>query len=229
MLNSNLRIGYTLAMRDWDKAKQPYIDVSIASLRKQWFDQKIIIFAEPGNYKIEDKNIELRINPTQLWCFANYHNAASNLSTNWDGYILIMQDDFIMHDGATLAIDEMLYNTDFGYLCLSTPFGCPGIKKRGWNVIDLGRAAWCALYLMSANTMRAMIQHEFYQNHLHHYYPNKHVDACVSETILRMGKPMYYHNPSLATHIGVISSVWHEDAQVGMRYDKVILDWLTDV
>jgi hypothetical protein len=47
-------------------------------------------------------------------------------------------------------------------------------------------------------------------------------DAIVAQCFVEAGIPCYYHNPSLANHIGRASSVGHnwDDAHVGLNFDR---------
>lgn len=223
-----VRIAYTLAPRN-----TMYINHSIASLRAAWFSERINIFAEPWEYTIDKHEWEviLRVAEEKFWCFKNYHRAVINtLLDDYDWYVMILQDDFIFEPGMRKTVEDFIKKieeydwwVDLWYLCLGTPFTYPDIHRYWWNSSSLWRWSRLALYLMHSSTMREMIKHPFYMNHLENYEANKQVDACVSETLLQMGKQMFFHNPSLATHVWEESSVDHFDPYVNMKYHKVIL------
>lgn len=224
-----VKIAYTLSPR-WVL----YLDKSIRSLRLAWINNHIDVFAEPWKYCFDWNNIfghrddiTLHRNEKKLWCFKNYNHVVNEMIKDWyDWYVMILQDDFIFEPDLSNKILDFVQNyssDDLWYLCLWTPFSYPDINKYWWNESRLWWWSRLALYFMHARTMREMIQHPFYINHLENYKENKQVDACVSETLLQMWKKMFFHNPSLATHIWETSSVWHDDPYVNMKYHKIIL------
>jgi len=167
----------------------------------------IFIRAEPWAEYREERwgYIDFRQNRVQAGCFTNHdHLIQSMLKTEAERF-MILQDDFIYHPDCFEKVkDAISFDPNAWYFCFHTNTVYePAIKKEWRNRLDVG--FWIAFqvsYLMNRETLKAVVEHEFYQNHLHTYIKNEQVDACISETLKIMWKPMYYHNPSLSIHIG---------------------------
>lgn len=216
----NLVIWLTIAPR-----KVPTINACIKSLRDAGIDNRIYIFAEPWQYHIKDKNVKIIKNKKQLWCFRNYHNMVSQL-VKFDGdYIATIQDDFIFDKSLWQKIEDILnYPFHFWYVNLHTrPRLEKFMYKNWWNNIKLWWKAWGMCYMYKKEVLSKIIEHPFYQSHLHTYKANQQIDACISEVLLQMGMPMYYYNPSLSIHIWD-SVIWHKDyipwERLSVEFDK---------
>lgn len=160
----------------------------------------------------------LHENEEQLGCFMNHANALERLATNaTTKYIMLTQDDFVFAPNADIAIDDALksleYTTWFGFLNLYTSPKKKNYLRKNWRQeLDFGYSIYWTCFVMERNTMIKMIEHPFYINHALTYTPNQQVDSTIGYIMQRFGKPTYYHNPSLAKHIGD-SLIWHYDPE----------------
>lgn len=171
----------------------------------------IKVFGEPGTNPVG----LFHENEVRYGAFKNFHQALSYLVTHGKNpYVLVLSDDIIYCKNAYAIVLKALEEKQgqpFGYYALYTSNHDAiyvGVKD-GWNETKAGWECWGGLFVMEKTTAKRMIAHPFYQNHLKHYKANQQIDACVSETLKRMGLPMYIHVPSLAQHIGESSTLGH--------------------
>lgn len=186
------------------------INKSIESLR-QSYTQVINIYAEPGEYNIKDKGVNLKINKKQLGCFGNYHNALSDLIKTDKEHVLVLSDDFIYTKG---IFKKVPFHGNYGYYALFTPKGMTHppcrLNKRGWNKINMGwKTSFGGLYLMKTEVAKQILSHPFYLNHLNNYERNQQIDHCIPEVCYQLKLDQWYSNPSLSNHIGFTSTIGH--------------------
>lgn len=196
--------------------RQKELNACIKSLRDAGIEEKIYIYAEPDkwieSYKIEDKNIEIKMNEENLWCFRNFDNMITSLLQKWTDYIWLWQDDFVYSKDIKEKLDDIMKSrSDFWYYAMHTrPRMEKHIYKNWWNQVKIWRYARGMNYVMSNHIAWVMVRHPFYQNHLKTYTKNQQVDSCVSYVLEMLGLPMRYHNPSLSYH-DWDSTIWHID------------------
>lgn len=210
-----LELGMITAPR-----KHPTIQQSITSLRNAGFIQPIHVFAEPESACTETADVLIRYNPERRGCFLNFHHALTTLlAETSQPYLCILQDDILMGKNAWPYLRYILETSEkpFGYYSLvSYKHDIFHMKafRPGWHACTLGWNSWGGNYVMMTPVARKMVQQPFYQRHLKHYVHqvrNQQIDACVSETCLRMGLDTYLHTPSLSDHIGEESTIGHGD------------------
>ena len=217
---------FDLAIRTAPR-KVPVLNYSIETLRKAGFDRTIHIFAEPGEYCIKGKNIYLEIHKRKKGSLRNYDYALKFLIDNSDcKHIIVVSDDVIYGD--LTPIQAALHmKEDYGYYSLFTHKGHPQvenyIKKEGWNRVKLGKNAWGGAYLFQKHIADRMTRTWFYEKHLAGKTERKEKhgqmsDGCVSECMIHLDLPMYYHNPSLVCTAGISSTLGHKQINDGYRF-----------
>lgn len=229
-------IGITLAPRFPET-----ITKTIRSLRDSGFNESIFLFCEPGNYVTNpsddrqhdliemimkcDNNVTFVVNDQKLGCFKNYHEMASMLvqmaTFKKIPYIFTIQDDFTFTKESYQALRDLVnHPMDFWYCNFHTRPRMEKFIYRNWrNNVNLGRYARGMCYFYPTHVLKDIINHPFYLSHLNTYTKNQQIDACISETLIRMKKPMFYHNPSLSVHDGE-STIWHTDGVLGEYLDE---------
>jgi hypothetical protein len=204
----------------------PTIYKSVESLRRVGYSGFIPIIAEPNaNYEAIDGTNYL-FNKTTLGCFKNFDRALKYLIKNSDAkYICVLSDDFLYTKDLFKNLSKILHNDNLGYAALFTPEHMRNqpcnVRKFGWNKVNLGwGTSWGGLYVFKKDTAKEIIKWEFYQNHLENYSLNQQIDHCVPEVCFQMGLDQWYHNPSLADHIGYNSTIGHEHTKLsrGLRF-----------
>lgn len=213
-MDINLTVAICATPKRLDNLRQ-----AINSISANRPDAAIHVFMEPWEPKLTElpKNTEIHINEEQLGCFANHANALNYLSENTDSkYVLITQEDFVLHSKASKKIDEFFkYNLDipFGALCLYTS------PKKRWDIFKQWRQkinfwywSYWVCYIMERNVLDKIQEHPFYINHLVTYEANQQVDSTIWYILERFNLPTYYHNYSLAKHIWS-SLIWHYDPE----------------
>lgn len=191
--------------------KRPTIDFSINSIRAAGYQDVITVFAEPAQYDIRDKGVDLHVAEKQLGCFKNFHRAFE-WNSKKQHFFCVLSDDFVYHKGALRAVQSRM---DYeSYHALYTPDGMKhppcSIKMKGWQTVNLGWAnSFGGLYVMHSEMARKIIAHPRYQDHLNNYEKNQQIDHIIPEVCHKLGLDQWYTNPSLAGHIGVISTIGH--------------------
>lgn len=216
-LKDNVVIGMCTANRS-----KPTIWECLKSIESSWFDWHLVISSE-GTEASEIANEFLyesslsrshNINETPLWCFKNHHKLLEILVAEWKEYILLLQDDFLYHFSFFERLEEANLSEEFGYYNLHTYRVYQNAIKQSWrNRVNIWRStAFSVSYFMRTETVKKIMEHEFYRNHLWSYQKNQQVDACITEVCRILNLPMYVHNPSLSIHIGHNCSTlnhWH--------------------
>lgn len=189
----------------------PTLNFSIGSIRRAGYTDVITIFAEPGEYDIADKGVDLRISKEKLGCFKNFHRAFEYNSMRQQLFC-VLSDDFIYRKGIFRNIAlEVDYES---YRALYTPMGMQlppcNIRQKGWQTINKGWAnSYGGLYVMFSEVARKIIAHPKYQDHLKNYDKNEQVDHIIPEVCYQLGIDQWFHNPSFADHVGKVSTLGH--------------------
>ncbi len=204
------------------RKKETY-NFAIHSLRTAGFSNKITLFMEPGSYDFKDHNLLLVKNKEKLGCFKNYDYGLNYLlKYTKKPFIFIMQDDYIFSDKAFNRLNSIMnfnikdigYFSPLLYIRMAEKLKIDSFTE-GWKESSIGWGSWGACYIMPINSVKKMLQHPFYINHLNNYKKNEQIDACVSETFKQLPLKMFFHIPSLVEHIGDHSTLKHDNA-----YDK---------
>ena len=183
----------------------------------------IKVFGEPGTIPVG----LFHENEVRYGAFKNFHQALSYLVECGESpYVVILSDDIVYCKNAYAIVLKALEehaDKPLGYYGLFTSghdADYVGVTE-GWNETKAGWDCWGGLFIMKKDVAKRMIQQPFYQNHLKNYKANQQIDACVSETLKRMGLPMYIHSPSLAQHIGQSSTLghYHNESTSGYKFN----------
>lgn len=210
----------------------PTLKACISALRSAGWQERINVFSEPGKLEVEDSNMLIHVNKKKLGAFDNYDNVLNwFLNRSNKEYVVIMQDDFIVCKEVFNILKRIDYTEDFGYYNLYTCAENPSnefIKKPNWNVCKLGHYAWGACYMMSRKTVERLVKADYYTKHkqgISDGNKGQMIDGAVSESMLQLNLPMYYHNPSLTQHIGYSSTLSHNGMLTGLNFKINYMDY----
>ena len=229
-----ISVWMTLAPREKEEVNQ-----TIASFRKVWFKNKIHIYAEPWEYNIKYKNIELNIHKEKKGCFKNFDYTFKQLIKKKTDYILILQDDFLIQKWAKKNIEKVIsvQGEKFWFISLNTRHYWNYLEeelyKKWWNQNTLGWRFSPAFFLFSRWGARQIVKHPFYINHLENYKKNQQVDSCIWETCKQLWLEMYNHNPSLSIQRWETSTLWHNpifiQEEAGYKETELIYWWIATI
>jgi hypothetical protein len=199
----------------------PTLDYSVRSLRKYLPESYLNIFAEPGRLEIEAYRMNILVNREKLGALHNYHNALGwILKYGKKPYIWVTEDDYVYNSSLVKRLEEATSSDNFGYYNLFTNYWNPSLPNPmpdGWTDLRLGYyKAWGMNYLMPRQVVKYLIKHETYNHYLE--TTKKNIDGVVSETLLQMNLPMYFHNPSPSCTCGLISTLGHECKTDGLHF-----------
>ena len=200
--------------------KVPTLAYSVQSLREH-IDARLSVFAEPGPLEINGGRMNVYINRNKLGALRNYDSALKYLLRNSKKpYICVLEDDYIYNNTLPARLDEILkYEGDFGYFNLFTNGNNPLLKvmPSGWQDMRLGwHDAWGVAYVFKREVAERLLKHEYYLEAFSR--TDRNIDAVVSETLLRMELPMFYHNPSPSCTFGIISTLGHACMTDGLNF-----------
>lgn len=168
------------------------------------------------------RDVRLFLDDGKLGCKMNYHRAITSLLQNaheWD-HIAALQDDMIpCHD-----LLRILGPAPSRVASMFAPHHnvrhCDG--QRGWVDLNPGWGGWGTQFLIPVHVLRDILRHEFYLEHLANVNDQRHTDACMWETMQRMGVSVVTHIPSLFDHIGFHSTIGniHGEDTRGYKFDE---------
>lgn len=229
-----MKVWMILAPRE-----KPEINQTIDAFRKAGFKQKIHIFAEPGEYDIKDKNVELEIHKEKKWCFKNFDYALKKLLEKKDDYYLMLQDDFLLNKQAKKKIEQVMHLKwqDFWFINLNTrkyeDYVKHHVYKEWRNQNEIGWLFSPAFFLFSRQSAFQIINHPFYQNHRENYEKNRQVDCCVAETCKQLWLEMLVHNPSLSVQRWETSTLWHNPKFIQEKEEykecEKVIGWMCSI
>jgi len=217
-----LAIAMTTAPR-----RAPTLHRALSSLRQAGFNERVHMFAEPGTWDQVSRPKDARTttidHATPRGCFVNWRHALQHLLTRTTAsWLLIVQDDAIWGPGAahtlraTAAARQKL-RTGFLSPYVATNMVPPG-SVDGWNECRLGWDYCGALALcIPRSAAKDLMQHRRFVKHLAKHRMNQQVDAVVGASMLELGRPSYVHVPSLVDHIGMTSTLGHDDVATWVR------------
>lgn len=205
------------------------IEKTIASFRKVFGDQHINLYMEPYDspmsaytFDLEKLwNVTCHRNQKRLGDVGNYHNALQNLFQWTDSdYIAVLEDDWLFADSAKDVLYKLLNKLQWGfwYASFSTD-SCSGlyINKTWWNDVSIngdnrvGRWLTGNMFIFPRDVVRQILDHPFYTNHVLWYKRWNASDCMIAETVKQLGYKTLYHNPSLVSHIGNVSTLGHDE------------------
>jgi hypothetical protein len=206
---------------------RPNVDVhdAIAQLRWGGFDEPLHLFCEPGTPSLRPlPGVIVHRNETRLGVLGNWsHCLAWLLDHTTADHLLVCEDDVAYARGARTAWEKSLSEIDrVGYWSLYTPRRDQGLvgDRQGWVGSNRGRDAW-GTQAMCFPRESAEIVLKYGPLHAEDQFHGP-TDAIVAQCFVDAGLPCYYHNPSLADHLGRVSSVGHNwyDEHVGLNFNR---------
>lgn len=217
--HSHLSLGLITCYR-------PGLDVraSVSALRRGGFDGPLHLFCEPGTPDVAPvRDVITHRNPTRLGVLGNWrHCLAWLLEHAAAEYLLVCEDDVAYCPGARDAWARSLSRVGpVGFWSLYTPRRDRDLMggSRGWVAANRGRDAWGTQAMIFPRASAELVLR---------YPPLREedqmrgpTDAIVAQCFLEAGIPCYYHSPSLADHLGRVSSVGHnwQEEHVGLDFD----------
>lgn len=216
MVIADIAIGIITAPREINT-----LSYSVRSLRK-FVNNRLYIFCEPGRLEVEGSDILINVNAEKKGALHNYDHALRWMLKNTDKpFIWVTEDDYVYNSDIIVCLNEAVNDSHFGYYNLFTNYWCPSLPNpmaEGWTDLQLGYyKAWGVSYLFPRAVVEKLINHETYVKYL--ATTTKHIDGAVSETLLQMGLPMYYHNPSSSCSCAVVSTLGHNHKTDGLHFN----------
>ncbi len=198
---------------------------SVDRLRRGGFAEELHLFCEPGVGDIGDLvNVTVHRNDVRLGVIGNWTNCLAWLLEHTTAeYFLICEDDVEFSRGARAAlmrgIDE---NRRAGFFSLYTPVRDQGLvsHRRGWVASNRGRDTWGtqAFCLPRSSAQMILAYSPLYAEDQF----TGPTDAVIAQCFLDANLPCFYHNPSLADHLGKVSTIGHlwYTEHVGLDFDR---------
>lgn len=215
-----LSIGMITAPRDLD------VHDAIAELRAAGFSQDIHLFCEPGVRAIRPApHLIVHVNQTTRGGLGNWAYCLRWLYENTAApYLMVCEDDVIFNTLAATKLFEFLveHPDGFGYVSLYTPrhdarFAAGGTGWLSWN---RGRETWGTQAIcFNRRSAECVLAYEPLASEDQMTGPT---DAIVGECFQKARFPCYYHNPSLADHVGRVSAVGRRwsNRNSGLNFSK---------
>lgn len=202
-------IGVTTAPRALPTLRRTLVSLAEAG----WDDPHL--FAEPGCEVPEGYAVTRRGRRMGAW--PNWYLALAELvlkDPHADAYVLI-QDDVLFSRNCRMFLEANLWPPDpVGLVSLYCPSIYHPHKQRsefGPYAVRAGRALVGALtYFFPPAAARALLQdHEVAAHRLNGWHQGLcNIDSVIGSWAERSRRKVYYYAPSLATHIGEVSSIW---------------------
>lgn len=223
-----VEVAITTAPRE-----KPTLQSTIASLVANRIEPHI--FAEPGSELTGIGQLPTHQNATRLGAWHNWiHACQTLLQTTRSDYILTVQDDTVIAEGAIEFLRSVTWPKDCGMISLYTP-GHYTKMKPGLHKIKT-QSLWgaCAM-LFKRDQLQRLLATEVAQNwkgvnSLARTKPREpweiaNVDTAVGKALIEMGLFPYFFTPSLSQHIGETSSIGHKGMGPKRTAKKVVKDF----
>jgi hypothetical protein len=186
---------------------RPGLDVGSAMERLRFggFSELVHVFCEPGTPEIPaTREVVIHRNETRLGCIGNWkHCLGWLLEHSAADYVLVCEDDVEFCRGAREAWERSLgqFRT-VGYWSFYTPRRDENLvsARHGWVVSNRGRDAWGTQAMCFPRSSGELLP-RYRPLHAEDQLRGP-TDAIVAKCFLNAGLPCYYHNPSLADHLG---------------------------
>jgi len=198
---------------------------SISELRSGGFLEPVHVFCEPGTPEIHsDDTVVVHRNASRRGVVGNWSHCLRWLYDNsCASHLLVVEDDVVFCGGARSALEHGLASIGtFGFLSLYTPKRDAGLVGHGigWMLANRGRDAW-GTQAMCFNRPSAEVLLGCSRLHVEDQLRGP-TDSIVCECFLNRNIPCYYHNPSLADHIGRVSTINHNwyPEHTGLGFDR---------
>jgi hypothetical protein len=235
-----------------------YLDRTISSLQSSGWDQ-ILVFAEPQAPVTESSNVQVIRRRKKYGDWTNWATGLYELflSEPDSDYYFMLEDDALLCSGAKEYLEYALPKLEeFGSFSLYTPSRyhkanrarCFHDECRGkltWSTVTVVMPHRSVLSFFSDENVQKhrfsdifQVKPEFWHLKASYGAGRTSVTDCVGNTIKdavigqwaeRKKLPMYYHTPSLAEHIGIVSTLTDDDSTpengrmsrdfVGEKYD----------
>jgi hypothetical protein len=198
---------------------------AVERLRFGGFSELIHVFCEPGTPGIAPiPDVVVHRNEIRLGAIGNWkcclawlveHTAAA--------YLMVFEDDVEFCRGARDAwVSSLGELREVGYWSFYTPRRDRGLvsAKLGWVASNRGRDTWGTQAMCFPRSSAGRLL-EYGPLHAEDQLRGP-TDAIVAQCFLEARLPCYYHNPSLAEHLGQVSAVghnWHDD-HVGLEFNR---------
>lgn len=210
--------------------ERPQVDVheAIAQLRQGGFEGLVHLFCEPGLATLRPMpRVIVHRNPVRRGVMGNWSWCLRWLLEHTSAEFLMVCEDDVAYCrgayGAWAAGARCL--TGVGYWSLYTPRRDKGLvgHQAGWVASNRGRDSWgTQAMVFPRQSAEIALAYPPLREEDQMRGPT---DAIVAQCFVDAGLPCYYHNPSLADHLGRVSSVGHNwyDDHVGFDFDPEYL------
>jgi len=206
--------------------ERPTLDVhaAIDQLRFGGFDDLVHLFCEPGMPPLRPMaRVIEHHNPVRRGVMGNWSYCLRWLLEHTSAdYLMVCEDDVEYCRGARDAWERSTsVLSQVGYWSLYTPRRDRELvcKSEGWTASNRGRDTWGTQCMCFPRASAALVLR---YDPLHHEDQMRGAtDAVVAQCFVDARIPCYYHNPSLANHLGRVSSIghnWYED-HVGFNFE----------
>lgn len=207
-------VGITTAGR-----RQSTVDRSISSvIRAGWDDIRLFVDAD-GHIPQRYSGLPATRHDAQLGAWANYYLALVELyqrNPHADAY-MIVQDDVVLYPHSNLRdyLEAVLWPEQDN--CVVSLF-CSQLYANetwGWHRYR-ERWQWGAqAFVFSSTALRRFFSNNFTVDHC--LRSDREIDTAIGVWAKQNAVPIYYPTPSLAQHIGHVSTLWDASRVVGGR------------
>lgn len=192
---------------------RPTLPMTLASIRKAGFAQRLHVFAEPQARVSRDDGIRVVRRKRVHGIIGNWLVSAQEMEALGSAYILMMEDDVYM---APCAASSLICGIDecksdrLGYFSLFTPrMNVVRLRgpRSGWVPFRPSSATWGALaWCFPASSLRLLLR----SRKLWSAFDQRDgLDRVVGHVLGSRRMVCFQHIPSLSKHIGYESTVNH--------------------
>ncbi len=191
---------------------EPYVTSALVSLRDAGFHEPLHVFNEPDSHDVAAfPNVVTHDNPTQLGCFPNWKNALTWMVENaaWD-WVLMLQDDVVWRNDSARQMHQAINAPALQQVGFISPYTSKAMIPKvpnpsGWVDAKFhNKAFWGALAIcMPRSSAQSLLAFQRFRDHKHH----RKLDVIVGNCFRDMDQAIKVHVPSLADHIGHISTL----------------------
>jgi predicted O-methyltransferase YrrM len=206
---------------------RPGIDAHEAIEQLRWggFDEPVHLFCEPGTPELRPlPEVVVHRNSTRLGVLGNWRHCLAWLVDHTSAeYLMVCEDDVAYARGACRAWHRALDASGrVGFWSLYTPRRDRPLvgHQAGWVASNRGRNSWGTQGMcFPRSSAQLLLEYAPLRTEDQFRGPT---DAIVAQCFLEADLPCYYHNPSLADHLGRVSSIGHNwyDEHVGLDFDR---------
>ncbi|WP_437194472.1 hypothetical protein [Planctomicrobium sp. SH527] len=213
-------VGMTTAPR-----RKPTLERSLTSLIAAGWSS-LRLFAEPGTeIPTQFEHLPITQHDKQLGAFPNWCLGLAELvlrEPRADAY-LMCQDDVLFSEGLRGYLEESLWpSPEAGVISVYCPNHYATNRNVGFHVENRGWQSCGALaYILPAASARALLCDLKVQEHRLNGPAEglRNIDSVIGRWCLETGRTYLVHTPSLAQHIGEISTIWTGARNVPHHHD----------